>query len=399
MKIHPAAELFPMMSEPELEALAADIKAHGQRDPIRVFRGQLLDGRNRFEGCRRAGVRPKFEAWVGDDPESFVISANLHRRHLNESQRALAAARFKTLIEERAAERSSANLKRGTAKPEAANLPGRGDTRDQAAEKLNVSPRTVDAAARVLKQAAPEVLAAVERGEVAVSDAARIAERPAAEQRRAVKAVVAGDAKTLTEAARAGAKRTEAAKLRAAPIPMPGGPFGVIVADPPWRYDLREDDESHRGKTDYGTMSIEEICALPVATIAKPDSVLWLWCTNAFLVQDDAPIQRVLRAWGFAGVTLLTWDKERFGVGNRLRNSTEHCVLAVRGAPITEGGSTSTLLREIRRQHSRKPESFWPLVERVCPDSARVELFSREPRNGWQVWGNQTEKFAGEASR
>jgi hypothetical protein len=94
---HPLSELFPLMEEPELAALAADIQANGLRTPILLFDDQILDGRNRYRACQLAGVEPVTSEFAGEDPLQFVLSANLHRRHLNESQRALVAARITNL--------------------------------------------------------------------------------------------------------------------------------------------------------------------------------------------------------------------------------------------------------------------------------------------------------------
>ena len=91
MTTHPLADLFPVMPFKDLEALAEDIKRNGQHDPIITFEGKLLDGRHRFQACQMAGVEPNFEEFTGTDPIAFVISKNLHRRHLTSSQRAVIA--------------------------------------------------------------------------------------------------------------------------------------------------------------------------------------------------------------------------------------------------------------------------------------------------------------------
>ena len=99
MTPHPAAALFPMMGQDDLEALAADIQAHGLMVPIVLHNGMVLDGRNRFAACELAEVDPVFVAWGGEgDPTSWVVSQNLHRRHLTESQRAMVAATLRSVI-------------------------------------------------------------------------------------------------------------------------------------------------------------------------------------------------------------------------------------------------------------------------------------------------------------
>jgi N6-adenosine-specific RNA methylase IME4 len=135
-------------------------------------------------------------------------------------------------------------------------------------------------------------------------------------------------------------------------------------------------------------MDIEEIMAMPVAEITDDNAILWLWTTNAHLrVAFD-----VVVAWGFKYKTLLTWVKDRMGTGEWLRGQTEHCMLAVRGKPIFLKGNHTTVVEAARREHSRKPDEFYTLVEATCPGS-KVELFCRQHRVGWKMYGNATDFF------
>jgi len=95
MQAHPAADIFPLLVGAEIDALAADIREHGQREPIIIHNGMILDGRNRARACEQLGIEPVTRKWDRDGtPEEFVISMNVHRRHLSESQRALVAAKI-----------------------------------------------------------------------------------------------------------------------------------------------------------------------------------------------------------------------------------------------------------------------------------------------------------------
>lgn len=170
MQFHPYSEIFPLLTGADLEGLAADIKANGQREPIWLFDGKVLDGRNRFLACQKAGVRCAHRIYRGDDPLGFVVSLNVSRRHLTESQRGMAAARIATL--------------RQGIKP--ANLPV--STQTTAAETFKVSERTVRSARKVIEHGSPELQRAVEAGEVSVSRAASVAALPTGEQLAAAKA-------------------------------------------------------------------------------------------------------------------------------------------------------------------------------------------------------------------
>jgi len=184
-------------------------------------------------------------------------------------------------------------------------------------------------------------------------------------------------------------KRKQAETINAEPPPLPTGPFRVIVADPPWQYDTRASDVTHRSNLPYPEMSIEAICALPVGDLVGDDAVLWLWTTNAHMRES----YDVLAAWGFHSKTILTWGKQRFGAGNWLRGQTEHCHLAVRGAPTVLLTNHSTLLLADAGEHSAKPDAFYALVETLCPGS-KLELFARRPREGWALHGNAVARTA-----
>lgn len=157
---HPAAEIFPLMSGADFDALVADIRENGQREPIILHDGLILDGRNRARACEAIGILPRTVAWDGPGtPDAFVISMNLHRRHLSESQRGLIAARL-------------ANVKNGEV--------GRGHEKSgrqiclpEAAKLLNVSVGTVQHAKKVLSEGTSEEIAAVERGDAAASTIAK----------------------------------------------------------------------------------------------------------------------------------------------------------------------------------------------------------------------------------
>lgn len=190
------------------------------------------------------------------------------------------------------------------------------------------------------------------------------------------------------------ANMQQAERIRAAPPPLPTGPYDVGTGDPPWPYEIRREDPSHRATTPYPQMSIRDICALPVASIMARDSVFWLWTTNHHLLAGEAVA--VLRAWGFEPKTMLTWGKPSFGCGERLRGQTEHCILGVRGSPVLTLTNESTLLLAPKGKHSAKPDAFYALVEQLCPASRYVELFARKPRPGWVTWGDEVPRLAAE---
>jgi len=170
--LHPAAELFPVMDEAAFAALVADIAAHGQREPILILDGQVIDGRHRLRACEQLGLEPLVRQVSADDGDPFglVVSLNLHRRHLSEGQRAIIAARLATLPHGR---------------PDA-NAQICAFTQDEAAQHLKVSRRTVQHARAVLDHGIDELQAAVKGGEISVSAAAELSRLPADTQRAAL---------------------------------------------------------------------------------------------------------------------------------------------------------------------------------------------------------------------
>jgi N6-adenosine-specific RNA methylase IME4 len=176
----------------------------------------------------------------------------------------------------------------------------------------------------------------------------------------------------------------KAGQIRRETPPLPTGPFRVIVADPPWSYGNRVDDPSHRAANPYPQMTTDAISGLAVGALAHDDALLWLWTTNAHMREAFA----VVDAWGFTHKTILTWVKDRMGTGDWLRGQTEHCLLAVRGRPVVQLTNQTTVLHAPMRDHSRKPDEFYALVEALCP-GAKVELFSRQQRPGWAAHGDE----------
>jgi len=179
----------------------------------------------------------------------------------------------------------------------------------------------------------------------------------------------------------------QAEQIRKEPSPLPGnGPYRVIVIDLPWPYEKRDEDPSHEGVRPYHSMSVEEICAVKVASIAHEDCILWMWVTNHHVLEA----LELLDAWGFELKTILTWAKDRMGTGDWLRGQTEHCIMAVRGKPVVTLTNQTTLLHAPGRAHSQKPVEFYDLVESLCPAPRYADIFSRYRHNDrWDCHGDE----------
>lgn len=198
----------------------------------------------------------------------------------------------------------------------------------------------------------------------------------------------------------------------------PFGGFDLIMADPPWQFELySKSGEGKAPQGQYSCMSLEAICALPVEAIASADCLLWLWATNPMLPEAIT----VLQAWGFEFKTAGTWvkrttrGKDAFGTGYVLRSSNEPFLIGTRGSPKTTRSTRSTIpsyddgfhtvangadwpagsitIEAKVREHSRKPDEAFAAAEALMPDAQRIEIFSRQLRPGWSVWGDEVGKF------
>jgi len=159
-------------------------------------------------------------------------------------------------------------------------------------------------------------------------------------------------------------------------------PFQCIYADPPWRYG----NQGTRAATDnhYTTMTVDEICAEPVASLAADNAHLHLWTTNGFLF--DA--KRVMEAWGFTYKSCLVWIKPQMGIGNYWRVSHEFLLFGIRGRLLFGDRGQMSWVQADREKHSKKPHVFREIIERVSP-GPRLELYGRSIIPGWTVYGNQ----------
>lgn len=391
---HDYANLFPMMQGEALDALRADICQNGVREPVVFLDGAILDGRNRYMCARDLGLEYPRVDFVGDDPLGYVISHNLHRRHLTESQRASVAAKLANMShggDRKSRDDQGANLPLDIA-PEIAPV-----TVAQAAELLNVSERSVKTARKVQEHGAPELIAAVDEGKVSVSAAAAIAEAPKNEQAQ----IVARGEKEILAAAKAirAEKAAVSREIRLDKIAEISrgnreldteARYPVIYADPPWRYENPPIGATSRAiENHYPTMTLDEICAMPVGKLAADDALLYLWATAPKLEECF----EVIRAWGFEYRTHMVWDKEKIGMGYHARNQHELLLICKRGniPPPAPGTQPSSVYREARGEHSAKPAFFAEMIEGAYPGLPKIELFCRDPRPGWVAWGNQSE--------
>lgn len=395
MKFHPAANIFPLMAEDEFARLVEDITLNGQLEPIWLdSEGRIIDGRNRYMACVKANIQPMTKTWNGNGSiVDFVVSLNLHRRHLTPSQRACVATEMLPLLEEEARARQVSlagtrpSVKNDLAEiiPEGAgDLIGSskqivhvkpitqvavlheecGESREKAAAATNVNARYVSDAKK-LKEQAPAIFAQVRAGDKTITEAKREIKEVAREQHRAENA-----------------KKVEATV--SLDVFASGAKFSTIMLDPPWDWgDEGDKDQLGRARPQYSTMTIGQLLDLPVGALADADAHLYLWITNRSLPKGFQLIEK----WGFRYITCLTWVKPSFGMGNYFRGSTEQLLFAVRGSmPLRVKNAPTHFALPRGEKHSSKPLQIYSMVEEWS-HGPYIELFSRSKRVGWSSWG------------
>lgn len=191
-------------------------------------------------------------------------------------------------------------------------------------------------------------------------------------------------------------------------ISLPQGPFGVVVADPPWQFDNRASRAA--AENHYPTMSAVEIAALRVREAAARNAHLYMWTTDTHLLDGSAAL--VCREWGFVPKLTIPWVKTKadlvviddvphvavapdsdapkvqIGCGNYFRHAHELLIFAVRGRTPAIVHNLPTVLFAPRGEHSRKPDRLFDWAERLSP-GPRLEMFARRARRGWSIWGNE----------
>ena len=373
--------IYPEMQPDEFERLRTDIFINGYdpKNPVWLFEGEIIDGWNRYKACQALGITPTFRTFEGStlDALQFLVRTN-NRRDLNSSQRAAIAVEAEDLI---AVLKDEANKRmieagkhgiqggRGNKKETPVELipqgfdPEQNKQRTQLAQTFNTNPRYVSDAAR-LKRENPQAFEAIKSGQKAITEVKKeekIKEREAYIQQQK-QDIETGALPTLT------------------------GKFSVISVDPPWPYGREYDPEGSRVANPYPEMSIADISAIELPL--EKDAVIFLWTTHAFL--PDA--FNILKGWGAQYKATMVWNKKKIGMGAWFRMQCEFCLVGIIGKPFWNNTRYPEIIEEPRREHSRKPDVFFDLVTEITA-GRKLEYFSREAREGWEIFGNDTNKF------
>jgi hypothetical protein len=368
--IHDLCKLFPPMPEDQFNSLIDSIRDHGQLTPIVLHEGKILDGRHRHKACINLGIEPLVEEYTGDDALSYVIALNLSRRHLDESQRAMIGGKLAAL--------------RGIGRPKKESPQISGITAKEAATKMNVGTRLVESAKKVLKEGTIELQDAVDSGQIAVSVAAKIAGLDHEQQ-----AQIIADPKpeqAIKKIARQEKEHELAERTITQTMNSAGKLYGVIYADPPWKYETFSENGMDRSADNhYPTMSMFDMLVLDVP--AADDCVMFMWATVPMMPEA----LDLLDTWGFEYKSHIVWIKDRIGTGYWTRNKHELLLIGTKGkVPAPAMGTQPPSVIELPLgRHSEKPAFFADMISTLYPTTPKLEMFARIGRMGWDVIGNE----------
>jgi N6-adenosine-specific RNA methylase IME4 len=368
--------LIPPLSNEEFKQLERNILEEGIREPLITWNGILIDGHNRFRIAQEHDMNyetleKEFENI--NRVKEWMINNQFGRRNLSNYQRSVLALHLENVFKDRAKEKEF-ERKTTFQKSEKSNLETVNSFKE-IGKVANVSHDTIAKVKKIEATATPEVKEKLNTGQMSINEAYKeIKKEEKIEERK--------------EDIKKQLKDIESGKL-----PELWGKFEVIAIDPPWAYEekggLSANDynpEITRGATPYPTMTLSQIkdINLPLTD----NSVVFLWTTHAFL--KDA--FDILEHWNLKYKATLVWDKEKMGMGRTIRLQCEFCLIAFKGNPIFNGSSERDIIREARREHSRKPDAFYQYVERSTI-GRKLEYFSREKRTNWEIYGNEVNKF------
>lgn len=369
--LHDLCKLFPPMPEDQFNSLIDSIRDHGLLTPIMLYEGKILDGRHRYKACINLRIEPSFKEYEGDDALGYVIALNLSRRHLDESQRAMIGARI-------------SNLKDGQRKHTGAPIGAAKVSQAEAAGQMGVARRSVQRARTVLEKGTPELADAVDSGQIAVSVAAKIAEMEPEQQ-----AQVIADPKpeqAIKKIARQEKEQELAERTIIQTMNSVDKLYGVIYADPPWKYETFSENGMDRSADNhYPTMSMFDMLTLNVP--AADGCVLFMWATVPMLPEA----LDLLHEWGFNYKSHICWIKDRQGTGYWTRNKHELLLIGTKGkVPAPAMGTQPPSVIELPLgRHSEKPAFFADMISTLYPTTPKLEMFARVGRVGWDVIGNE----------
>jgi N6-adenosine-specific RNA methylase IME4 len=382
------------LDEGKVHSIADSFLQIGQLQPITVARENgnyyLIAGLHRLEAAKLLDWQA-VDAIVfsGDTIEAELaeIDENLMRNDLTVLEQGEHLQRRNEILEAMGQRAPSYRPEKGSTV-----LPLK--TTADIAKEVGLSETSAQRRMQVARNIVPEVKDAIRNTEIADSttqllELARLTPEKQVEVARSIvngaESVVEA-IKTVKQNNRKAEIEKQIEEIKSNNFQAPDKKYDVIVMDPPWPYGTQYDPNGRRAANPYPEMSLDEIAAIELP--AADNCILWLWTTHKFMRHSFG----LLDKWGFRDVAILTWCKDKMGLGSWLRSQSEFCIMAVKGSPKVNLTNQTTVLHAPMREHSRKPDEFYTMVDDLCI-GYKIDWFSREPREGWAQFGNDTERF------
>jgi N6-adenosine-specific RNA methylase IME4 len=373
-------KLIPALTAEEFKQLEANILSEGIRDPLVLWKGYLVDGHNRYAIASEHGLDYKTvnkDFKDSNEVKEWMILNQFGRRNLSNYQRSVLALQLEEVFSVKAKENQKLSEGKGIQKSEDLKKPELVAIKE-VAKVANVSHDTIAKVKKIEAVATPEVKAQLSTGELSINQAYQEIKK---EEKKEIQVEKKKEYEQRIATVSVNEFKVNIFDTREK--------YRVIYADPPWQYDLEQTSPNLGGAIKhYNSMSIEELCALPIKDIAEKDAVLFLWITspklNLFL--------QLMEAWGFEYKTSFVWDKVKHNMGHY--NSVRHEFLLIGGrgksTPDLKHLYDSVITIERSDKHSEKPVEFLNIIDNLYQHGNRIELFARQAKkDNWYFWGNE----------
>ena len=369
--------LIPPLTSEEFKQLERNIVEEGIRDPLVTWNGILVDGHNRYRIAQEYDidfVTVEKEFADMNAVKEWMINNQFGRRNLPAYERGKLALRLKDIYSQKAKETKAEKVSHFRQTGEVLQISVKPDTQRDLAKVANVSHDTINKIEKIEAKASDEVKQKLSIGTMSINEAYKEIKK---EEKKVERVELI---------------QKQIEDIEEGLLPDLVGLFDVVSVDPPWPYEGESknitsfDSVGRRVANPYPEMSIEQIKAIELPLMEN--AVVLLWTTHKFL--PDA--FEILKEWNLDYKATLVWNKEKIGMGAWFRMQCEFCLVGVKGKPYWENTTYRDIIIESRREHSRKPDSFFEMIEKITMGN-RLEYFSREKREGWKVFGNDINKF------
>jgi N6-adenosine-specific RNA methylase IME4 len=370
-------QLIPALTTEEHKQLEANCIEEGIREKILLWNEYIIDGHNRYEIAQNNNLEFQTESKSfnsEDEVKEWMILNQFGRRNLSNYQRSVLALQLEDVFKAKAQKSKAEKVSHFRNTGEVLQKSAKPNTRKELSKVAAVSHDTIAKVKKIQEKAPEEIKAKLATGEVSINAAYKEIKKEEKKEERI--SII----------------KEQIEDIESGKVPELKGLYNVISIDPAWNYEGENknitsyDANGRRVANPYPEMSTQEIKDIKLPLLN--DSVVFLWTTHKFL--PDA--FDILKNWNLDYKATLVWNKEKIGMGAWFRMQCEFCLVGIKGKPYWDNTTYRDIINEPRRQHSRKPDAFFDMVDKITL-GRKLEYFSREKREGWDVFGNDVNKY------